>query len=121
MRTPAVRKGASHFGLQEAEQALREERRVAALLIERIGNPEMRRAFEHRWTRVVAGLLQRLEKGFGLRAVINDVVRRAPREEECRRIVLRRDVRDRRGVEVDAPVVEQARAEEALDDMVARP
>jgi len=47
----------SDLRLQEAEEAVRKERRVAALLIERIGNPEMRRAFEHRRTGVVAGLL----------------------------------------------------------------
>src|SRR5437867_4720436 len=112
MRTPAVRKGASHFGLQEAEQALREERRLAAVLLQRIGNPEMRRALEHAWARVMPCLLQRLEERFGLRATVDDVVRRAPGDEECRRIVLRRDVRERRSIEIEAPVVEQARAEE---------
>src|SRR5213078_2368718 len=116
-RTPAERKGVSHLGLQEAQQAMREERRLAAFLFQRIADPEMRRAFEHARARVVTRLLQRLEQGFRLRTVIDDIVRRAPGDEKCSRVVLRRDVGDGRSVELDAPVVDQARAEEAFDDV----
>src|SRR5437763_14190454 len=119
-RTPAERKGVSHLGLQEAQQAMREERRLAAFLFQRIANPEMRRAFEHARARVVARLLQRLEESFGLRAAVDDVVGRTPRDKECSAVIPGGDMGERRSVEVDAPVVDQARAEEAFDDVIAR-
>src|SRR2546430_519558 len=54
-------------------------------------------------------------------SVIDHVVRGAPGEEKSGAVVPGRDVGKRRSVEVDAPVVDEARAEKPLDDLVARP
>src|SRR5256885_1885500 len=66
------------------------------------------------------GLLERLEERFALRRRIDDIVRSAPGEEKSGAAVPGRDVGKRRSVEVDAPVVDEARAEKLLDDWVAR-
>src|SRR5207302_1170619 len=106
--------------LQKAQQPRREETGRAAGLVDRLADPEMRGARHDHRTDVMPGLLQRLEKSLRLRAVIDDVVRGAPGDEKRSGVVLRRNVRERRGLEVDAPVVEQARAEKSLDDVIAR-
>src|SRR5258705_1830435 len=66
------------------------------------------------------GLLQRLEECLALLLVIDHVVLGAPGEKKGRAIVLGRDMGQRRSVEVDAPVVDEAHPEKFLDDLVAR-
>src|SRR5207302_94888 len=94
---------------------------MAPRLVQRVAYPEMRRAGDHRRAHVMPGLLQRLEEGFALLCVVDDVVIGAPGEEKSGGVVLRRNVGKGRSVEVDAPVVDEARAEKPLDDLVARP
>src|SRR5438132_13657015 len=105
MRMPTAVEELSHFGLQKAQQPMRKERRVTARFLQRIADPEMRRAGQHHRAGVVPRLLQRLQEGFGLRATVDDVVRRAPGDEERRGVPLRRDVRNWPSVEINAPGV----------------
>src|SRR5437879_2856821 len=93
---------------------------MAPRLLDRVAYPEVRRAGQDNRASVMPRLLQRLEERFALLFVIDHVVLSAPGEEKCRAAVPGGDVGKRRSVEVDAPVVDEARAEKLLDDWVSR-
>ena len=73
----------------------------------------MRRTKKPAWVSAV-------EKCAGLARRIDDVVVGAVDQQKPQLVVIDGGIADRRGVEIDAPVLHRRRAEEFLDDLVVR-
>src|ERR1700719_2148069 len=116
----ATRYCASQLLRQEPQQPRHEETRVAAGLVERIAQPIMPGTLHHAATGEKAGLLEGLEEGFGMRLAVDQVILGAVGKQHRCLVVRIGGVADRRGTEVELPVLRQSGAKEILDIVVER-